>query len=132
MTFWQNMLIAGLVKLNVVQATCTYSVHQASDGLQVSILPSQSVCPRTSDLAFMPFFCSRHSFQNFLICIEMLVAAWAHWKYFSYVEFMAPVSAADVIATEQGASADTGEPSGAGFIYHHGWRGFIEAYHMFF
>ena len=35
MTFWQGVILAGMVKLNVLHSTCTYSTEQESDGLQV-------------------------------------------------------------------------------------------------
>ena len=62
-TFWQALGIALLVKINWVEATQTYSVENASTGL-----------------------------QDFLICIEMFFAAWAHWVSFPYDEFSDPTT----------------------------------------
>jgi hypothetical protein len=105
LTFWQSMLIAGLVKLNVLQPTCTYTIDQASDGLQVSLF---NIC--SSFLTQLMFRCL---IQNFLICIEMFFAAIAHWKYFHVREFMElEFTAHDKLDQLVGSMIQSESPSG--------------------
>jgi hypothetical protein len=60
-TFWQSIIISGFVDYGTIQATQTYSVEEASAGL-----------------------------QDFIICIEMLIAAIGHHYAFPYMEFHDP------------------------------------------
>lgn len=57
-SFWQAVGIAFLVKVGTIHATLSYNVHEVASGL-----------------------------QDFLICIEMFLAAIAHHYYFSYKDF---------------------------------------------
>jgi hypothetical protein len=57
-TFWQSVLVSGLVYINIVHATATYSVENVSTGI-----------------------------QDFIICIEMLLASIAHIYAFPHLEF---------------------------------------------
>lgn len=54
-TFWQSVLVAGLVHFNVLDATETYSKENVSTGL-----------------------------QDFIICIEMMLASIAHLYAFPH------------------------------------------------
>lgn len=54
-SFWQEVGIAGMVKLGWIHATLTYTTDEVADGL-----------------------------QDFIICIEMFLAAIAHHYYYSY------------------------------------------------
>lgn len=57
-TFWQNMIIAILSHFEVIKETLTYSQEEVSSGL-----------------------------SNFLVCIEMFIAALAHHKYYGYRDY---------------------------------------------
>jgi hypothetical protein len=57
-SFYQQIVIAGLVHVNVIGETLTYTKEEVADGL-----------------------------QNFLIVLEMVAAAVAHRYYFSYADF---------------------------------------------
>ena len=57
-SFWQSILISGLVSLHVIEGTFTYTEDEVAAGL-----------------------------QNFLICLEMIAAAFCHRYVFSFVDF---------------------------------------------
>jgi Ca2+/Na+ antiporter len=61
LTFWQGVLIAILVKIHIITETETYTTEQSSEGL-----------------------------QDFIICLEMFIAAFAHKYAFRYNEFYDP------------------------------------------
>jgi hypothetical protein len=65
-TFYQSVTIAFLVKVKVIQASSTESITYYQDTENVSA-----------------------GLQDFIICIEMFLAALAHHRYFSYKEHMA-------------------------------------------
>ncbi|RYG57113.1 OSTA/TMEM184 family protein [archaeon] len=71
-SFWQQMLISGLVFVNVIKPTLTYTKDDVSKGL-----------------------------QDFVICIEMALAAIVHRYYFSYQDFNKP----DVVSHHGAARA---------------------------
>jgi len=58
MAFWQSVMVAGLIRLKVLQATSYWSTDNMSTGV-----------------------------QNFLICIEMLIVAIWHVSAFTYKEY---------------------------------------------
>eukprot|EP00455_Lapot_gusevi_P018722 TRINITY_DN2025_c0_g1_i2.p1 TRINITY_DN2025_c0_g1~~TRINITY_DN2025_c0_g1_i2.p1 ORF type:complete len:158 (+),score=32.72 TRINITY_DN2025_c0_g1_i2:43-516(+) len=62
-TFWQSLVIAGLIRVGVLHETETYSIDNVSSGL-----------------------------QDFCICIEMFFAAWGHAYAFPYTEFYQPAT----------------------------------------
>lgn len=65
-TFWQAIAIDGLVYISLIHETDTYTAEQAGVGL-----------------------------QNFVICIEMFFAAWAHWVSFPVGELIIDPSIRD-------------------------------------
>jgi hypothetical protein len=60
-TFWQGVFFAGMVKMEVIRQTSTYSVEQSSEGL-----------------------------QNFIISIEMFIASVLMIFAFPFIEFYDP------------------------------------------
>lgn len=57
-SFWQSIVISGLVSLHVIEGTLTYTEDEVAAGL-----------------------------QNFLICLEMIAAAICHRYVFSFTDF---------------------------------------------
>ena len=85
------MLIAVLAYFHVIKPTLSYSEEDVSKGLQARCAPFPSArFPLTLLHVIIHAVCDCCALricsgpQNFLICIEMLIAAVAHHRYFSW------------------------------------------------
>lgn len=84
LTFWQGVLIAGLVKLSVITETQTYTTEQSSEGL-----------------------------QDFIICIQMLIASIVFKYAFPSNEFYNPDHISTIYASWIDHFLDLGWPYNA-------------------
>lgn len=73
-SFWQSILLSGLVHAGVIQPTLTYTEEEVAQGL-----------------------------QNFIICIEMAAAAVAHHMFFAVSDFWREDALAPLVAASGGA-----------------------------
>lgn len=78
-SWWQGVVISGLVSMNIITGTLSYDAGEVAAGL-----------------------------QDFLICIEMCIAAWAHHAHFPYADFRRPDMTSALAENMAAAAAQEG------------------------